>query len=201
MNSIGVIQCNGIPSLGNLIGTSGSDNLLKTINNEMRNSDFFGSINDIMQTGRQMFVANFVEPIRSIGNTIKNVIGMTNREDEYISITSSDMLRSIPTCMHLPILMYKPVRKLFDDGRIFGFGHQTIPDEDPYGRLIKNGTIDDLAEAMDDNGIVEFSYEFKSTDPDLTFDQLESIRETREFLEEFLRTNDEDPTDYPNTKA
>lgn len=195
------IALNNVPTLGALVGTSGSDSLVSQINQELGNSQFFGSIADIMSAGRQSFITNIVEPIRAVGSTIKNMLGTLCMEDKIISITNEDLLRSIPSAMHLPILQYAPIRKLFDEGRIFGFGHSVIPDGDPYGRLISNGSVEDVKEAMDKDGNVELVWEFVSTDPVLTDDELDSIEETRHYFDSILNDTQGDPTDWDNNRG
>lgn len=194
-----MIHVGAVPTLGAIAGTIGTNELLDRINKDL-NSGFFSSIDDIFAKGREMFINNRIIPIRQIGNTIKNAIGIGNNNDVMIPITSEDRLKSIPTCMHLPILTYKPIRKLFNEGRIFGFGYEYIPEEDVYGRLIDNGKIDDLAEAMDDDGYVKFSWEFYGDDPELTYEQQEIIEESRAYIDKVLKETDFDPTDYPNIR-
>lgn len=196
-----VIALNAIPTMGQLVGTIGSEPMIRDINDEMHNSNFFNNIGDILSKGRQFFIENITQPIRMIGNTIKDIVGRFDVDEQYITISSEKDLRSIPSCMQLPILQFDPVRKLFDSGRIFGFGHSFIPEGDPYGRLIKNGTVDDVLEAVDDDGYITFKYEFNSTDPELSFDELESIEESRLYIEKYLEERDIDFTDpVPNTK-
>lgn len=195
------MQLGANPSLSSIIGSVGTDSLLKTINTELNNSNFFGSIDDIISKGRTMFIENHIRPIQTIGNTLKNVVDMMEYDDTYRDITCEEDLKSIPSCMHDSILRYKPVKKLFDQSRIFGFGWDYVPEEDCYGRLINNGTVEDVREAMNGKGEYELTYHFESTDPDLSFEELESIRVTREYIQKVLDTTNFDPTDYPNNKA
>jgi len=188
-------------TLGNLVGSSGTPDLLRQINGDLGNSNFFNSIDDMLSKGRQMFVTNIVEPIRKVGNVIKNALGSFEHNDRIIPIVTEDQLASIPIPMHMPVLQYAPVRKLFDEGRIFGFGYAAVPEGDPYGRLINNGTIPDVAEAMDKNGAIWYDYHFKSTDPDLSFTELDSIEDTRKYIDQVLENETWDPTDYPNSKG
>lgn len=196
-----MMSLGGVPSLGMLTGVHGSESLLKTINSDMNNSNFFGSIDDIMAKGREMFIQNVIQPIRAIGNTVRNLVGMLDYDEKIIPINSEELLGKIPACMHDPIMRFAPVRKLFDQGRIFGFGWDHIPEEDIYARIINNGYVPDIAEAVDKNGEFEFKYEWHSTDPVLSFEEIESIEETRNYLEKFLEETDFDPTDYPNFKG
>ncbi len=190
------ISLNMCPSLGGLVGTSLSRDHLQQLNSELGNSNYFGSINDILKDSRDIFVKNIIAPIRNLGNTIKNAINGVISTNSYIPITSEDQLSDIPSCMHMPILQYAPIRKLFDQGRIFGFGYEFIPTHDTYGRLINNGRVEDVASAMDKDGAVEFSWEWRSDDPDLTFEDMDSIEETRDYIDHILDNTNIDPTDY-----
>lgn len=196
-----VISMSGIPSLGMLSGTIGTDSLISQINMELGNSDFFGSINDIVNKGRELFIRNRIEPFRIIGNTIKNIVGVFSNEDVIIPITDEDRLRAIPSAMHLPILQYAPIRKLFLQGRAFGFGHNAIPVGDPYSRLIKNGWVPDALEAMNKDDEIEVNWGFCSTDPELSEEELDHIRKTRDYLDWVLENTDGDPTDWPNSRG
>jgi len=197
-----MLQLGCVPTLGSLVGNAGNSDLLKQINGELHGSNFFNSVDDILSKGREMFVHNFVEPIRKIGNTVKNALGAFDYDDKIIMIDTKDKLHEIPTCMHIPILQYAPIRKLFDEGRIFGFGYNAIPTGDPYGRLINNGTVSDVAAEMDKKtGEIEFDMTWKSTDPDLSFSELDSIEASRKFIDEILENTRFDPTDYDNERG
>lgn len=196
-----VLTLNAVPNIGDLFGSSGSDALLRQINNEMQGSNFFGGTTDYLAKARSMFVENIIQPIRDIGNTLRNIINITEYDDRVIAITEEEMLKCIPTSMHMPILTYAPMKKLFDEGRIFGFGYEYVPEEDVYGRLISNGTVEHVLDNISDEGEIIFNYEFRGDDPELSFDELQSIRETREFIDWILENTDYDPTDYDNRRG
>ncbi len=200
--SSAVLEFGSIPSYAALTGTMvGSDSFLSKINADLDRSNFFGSVRDSMYQCQQAFVQNWVQPIKSTVITAMNLIGIVNKEDTFIIIDREELLGGIPLCMHDPIMRYEPVRKLFEDGRIFGFGWDYVPEDDIYKRLIDNGNCDDVAEAMNDDSEFSLRYEFLSTDPDLDFDQLEAIRETREYIDQVLERTNLDPTDYPNDRG
>lgn len=204
MNTAGVlspIHLNSAATISAFVGTMGSDALLAQINSRLSNSNFFGSIDDIIAKGRQVFIERNTLPIRQSYNTIKNAVGMFIREDEYRPIISEEDLKAIPACMHDAIMRYAPVKKLFDQSRIFGFGWDYVPEEDCYGRLLKNGYVADVQEAMDDEGYVEFVYEFRSDDPDLSYEELDMIEETRNYIDWIMENTNYDPTDYPNDRS
>lgn len=194
------ISLNVCPGLSSFIGSAGTDALLADINKDLSNNQFFGSIDDIMSVGRQMFITNNIEPIRASENSIKNLVGMFEYNDVYRDITTEEDLQHIPACMHDSILRYKPVKKLFDEARIFGFGWDHVPEEDCYGRLIQNGFVEDVEAVMNTKGEFDLEYSFKSDDPELSFEELECIRVTREYIDYILNETDIDPTDAPNLR-
>lgn len=62
------------------------------------------------------------------------------------------------------------------------FEPKTLFEGDEIERLINNGCVDDILSAMDEKGMVEFVWVFESTDPDLTFDQLDEHETTRDWV-------------------
>jgi len=190
-----------VPTAGSLFGTLAPMELLSQINMDLSNSGFFNSIDDRLSECRQAFITNVVEPVRTIGNTALNIIGSVLGGNRIIPITEEDMLRTIPTCMHMPILQYAPMKKLFDQGRIFGFGYDFVPEEDPYGRLINNGTCEDVLASLDENDEITLTWEWRSDDPDLSFEEIDAIEETRNFIDRFLAESNMDPTDYGNLRG
>lgn len=201
MNSA-VLEFGAIPSYAALTGTMvGSDSFLNRINADLDRSNFFGSVRDSMIHCQKAFVENWVQPIKSTIVTAMNLIGMVDKEDTFMVIDSEELLGGIPLCMHDPIMRYAPVRNLFEEGRIFGFGWDYVPEDDIYKRLIDNGGCEDVLRSMNDEGEFTIKYEFVSTDPDLSFDQLEAIRETREYIDRVLSETNLDPTDYPNDRG
>lgn len=203
MNQTGVLSplhLSATPGISSFIGTMGTDALLSEINGRLKNSNFFGSIDDIMSKGRELFIKNHTAPIRQAYYTVRNTVGMFVREDEYRAIECEKDLEAIPSCMHDCIMRYKPIKKLFDQSRIFGFGWDYVPEEDCYGRLLSNGNVEDVLEAMDDQGEFELVYEYKSTDPDLSDEELEAIQATRNYIDWVLENTQYDPTDFPNDK-
>lgn len=200
------ISLQAMPSISNLLGTSGTNSITTLINDQFGSTSFFDSTNDIFQKGRDLFVKNFVEPIKSMAMQLKTLhknLGLP-KEDKIILLSSEEDFIDIPPCMYLPILTHEPVMDLFKQGRIFGFGYtyENVKDmEDVYGRLINNGKVEDISSAMDENGIVEFKCEYKSTDPDLTFEELDIIEQTRNYVDLLLTTTKKDPTDISSDRG
>jgi len=202
--NIRVIDMTVQPTLGNLIGTMVPDEIISNINSKLQNigNNAMSVYNYISEEGKK-FISKIVNPIKQQAKMISSAI--LEHADVIKPITCEKDLENIPMAMHLPIVLYKPVRDLLEQGRIFGFGiDPSYLGEDYYGRLIDNGKVEDVLNNLikeDDKYYVEFNYKFKSTDPDLEIEELEFIEETRNYLDKILKETKLDPTDYPNLRG
>lgn len=199
MNIRKAITVGDIPSPGALLGTTGSRRLIETINDSLGTAAFFGSMNDRYAAVTNAFIEKVVKPIQEIGQTISHVSRTLINPDEYRHLETLDDFRYTPPCMQMPILTYAPVRKLLEQGRISGYGFDPddLPTEDVFGRLCSNGTIEDMSAAYSEagNGIPDFMYDFYDDDPELSFDELRYIEETRKTIDHILEATLWDPTD------
>ena len=197
------------PSLGSLLGTSASSDVLTYLNNQ------YGSQGGVIfgQPG---------DPLADQFNNLMNVVTSQLIQTERVvqaatqaiaepykiqAITSEEQLYNIPVSMQLPILMYAPIRELFEQDRIYGYGFhkECLPEEDVFGRLIDNGNVVFNPNFYDDKKIPEYiTEEWRTTDPRLTDEELEDIARTREFVVQYLREQMKDggemrdPTDPSN---
>lgn len=185
------------PTLGSLMGTSGSDAIINNINAASGSTTFFGSMYDRYATIRNKFIENIVVPIKAAEAVLYKTVDAMVNIDRIKPLITMDAFKSITPAMHLPILMYEPVRTLFDQGRVSGFGYdpEFLPEEDVYGRLINNGTTYDALESLDDENMVTLDYTYWSDDPVLTDEELDSIEDTRRFVDRILADTVYDPTD------
>jgi len=201
------VQLNALPSIGTILGTVGNADVLNSINNRMSNSCFFNSSDDVFQKDRNQFIQTFIAPIKANIIKLKNITKKVKDKhpDEIVALTSDDDFIEIPPAMFLPILTYAPVKRLFEQGRIFGFGYEyeNIKDqEDVYGRLINNGLVSGIrSDNLPKDGYIIHECVYKSHDPDLTFDELDMIEDTREYIDKLLETTQFDPTDFPNKRG
>ena len=193
-----------MPSPGALLGTRGSQSVMEHINAGLQGSAFIGSIYDKFASTRNHFIENIVKPIRDASAAISNTITSMMNPDVIRPLTKVEDLSYIPPSMYLPIVMYEPVKALLQEGRISGFGfeYEHLPKEDVYGRLINNGTINDVLRApKDEDGIIYSESLYVSTDPNLSDDELTSIEDTRSFLFRLLGETNVDPTDPDNERG
>ena len=146
-------------------------------------------------------------------DTIKNVFDngivklkkIINFTDNYVEagifpITNETLLNSIPYDMLEPIVTFEPVKQLIKDEKIYGFGinYEDIPEEDVWGRLCSNGVVE-LDEDTDVSK-VKLEWKWESTDPEYTFEDIEAISKTRDFISKFIEQEmqNEAPRDFSN---
>lgn len=195
------------PSISALLGTSINNNVLEQINNQYGNGGvIFGQPGNPAAERYQALKSVVQDQLQVAAAQIDDIRHQIVHPYDYVEIVDEEQLRNIPAVMELPILMYEPVRKLFDDCRISGWGYEAgyLPDEDFYGRLINNGTITITQGTSEEDMPEYFVWEFQSTDPDLDEFQLKAIEKTREWIGKWLETEMSDtgkwrdPTDLSN---
>lgn len=193
----------GSISAGALLGTTGTAQLVQSINESLGGSSFFGSVNDTFRDIRNSFVENIVRPIQQAAEAVSGVVIALMNPDVIRPLVKAEHFKTIPPCMYEPIIMFAPVKTLLEQGRISGFGFdpEFLPEEDVWGRLIENGTVRDLARNVDADGYITFNYEFRSTDPHASFEELDAVEQTRAHIEYLLQNTMVDPTDYPEERG
>ena len=195
-----------IPSSAALLGTTGSAQLLQTINESQGSaisSNFFGGVNDMFSSISNSFIKNVVQPIREIGSAVRDIAIQLSRPDQYTALNNVEAFRRPPPIMYNPILTYKPIKKLLQQGRISGYGidPDTLPEEDIYGRLcVDNGTVD-LSTDISKDDVVVFEWNFKTDDPILTSDEMIAVSDTRDVIDYILEYTNIDPTDPDNERG
>lgn len=197
------------PPLGSLLGTSVSSDVLGYLNNEYGNQSgvIFGQPGDPNADRFQHMMQLISNQLVRTEEVIKSVAAPVLDPLRIQRITSEHGLYNTPVSMQLPILMCEPVRQLFMDDRIdgYGFNKEYLPKEDVFGRLINNGLIVYDPDYYPDGKLPEFAIEeHVSTDPNLTFDELDDIEATRDWVVGWLRREMaeggqmRDPTDPSN---
>lgn len=195
-------QLNSAPTLGDLVGTIGSTEMIKNFNSQWGNSGvIFGGTGD-------PYKANYSNLQNVLNNTIIPTQQRFAELEEaasrpvYKAITSEEELRDVDDNMKLPILLYQPVRELFEKDKIYGYGFNKdyLPPDDMYDRIIKNFSAEYSKDHVPEWIVAEHS----TIDPDLTDDDVDAIAETRNFLDGWLKDQLEvggrrtDPTDIDN---
>lgn len=192
----------GMPSLAVFGGSYANEELIREVSREGDPKDFFGSSEDLLGRSIRRIQKVISEPMRRIEEKVRRHFHRY-QDDEYrlTGLTDEKDFVTVPEMLHMPILRYAPVRKLFDKGNIHGFGYDHIPEDDPYDRLCKNGHIDEDVDKPDDDGYyIHWSW-WKDDDPDVSLKEIDAILDTRNYIDYMLANTDYDPTDYPNTRG
>lgn len=197
-DAINITSAGSMPSLSALLGSSVSREVFDSVDSQgyrsLFGSDFDNMYQDIYET--------HIRPMDALNFEMSRTVNMLINPDRFRILDSIEAYASIPASMEMPILMFEPVRTLFMQGRVEGFGYNpdSLPDEDAYGRLIDNHTCEDVAAASDDEGYYTTTGTVYTDDPEMDDDELYYLRRTREFIrDKILSGTDRDPTaiNYP----
>ena len=197
------------PSLGSLLGTSATSDVLSYLNHQYGNQNgvIFGQAGDPLADRFNNLMTLVQTKLVDTNTMIQQTTLAVSNPLQIQAITSEEQLYNTPVSMQLPILMYQPIRELFEQDRIYGYGFckENLPQEDVFGRLIDNGKVTLNKNFYADGKIPDYTVEeWVSTDPNLTFTELDTIEETREWIEKYLRDQMReggemrDPTDPSN---
>ncbi len=172
------IRTGAIPTSGAIIGSMGSDALLDSVSTGR--GVLFGKATDHLNNAYKSFMENVVAPIRTTAMKVYNAVTSFLGSDTYVDIQDVDTLLTIPPAMRMAVMMDERFRTLLEDKRIHGYGYtpEMLPSEDFFGRMINNGVVKNVQPDED----VIFKYHFKSTDPALKDQDLDSIENTRDWI-------------------
>lgn len=195
-----------VPSLGAMIGSVHSQDILDQINAKWGTSTVaFGLADDPYQEQYRHFSSLINAKLKESDNYVMQTTQHIFNPDIYMPITSEHDLACIPQVMQLPMLMMPQMRKMLEKGMIWGWGWtpEHLPEEDFYDRLIKSGSIEFVA--GDPKTVPDYIvWDYKSTDPDLTPPQLDAIDRSRRWLADMIEREmseggqRRDPTDLSN---
>lgn len=204
---LGITSLSAVPSLGAMLGSRGSDELIKAINHSLGPTSYFGTSADRFSHLQNQFMDMYVRPIKQ-ANSIVNVCAdkFLGKEDTYKVIDTLAKFKEVPQCMQLPIVTYDPLYKLLKKGAIVGYGYdadEIVDQKEMFDRLCyHNGHVDYADENVYKHDeelnftYVEEVHEFKGTDIELTLEQISFIQETRDAIDRLMKETDLDLT-YP----
>ncbi len=207
-----MVQLSMTPPLSALTGSMGSSSVMDQFNKQWGSSTgvIFGQAGDPHLAGYSA-LRSLLEFAEESAVTTARVMETVREPMQYYSIQCEEDLRYIAPSMQLPILLYPPIRQLFEADRIegYGFEKENLPEEDFYGRLIHNGEVHFLPSYVGEEVSDEFTWEFNGSDPELSFEQLDAIESSRAYLDSWLAAQlgpkgaRKDPTNPSNriTKA
>ena len=207
MEVLSMIQLPSAIPLGVFTGQCGCQAVLDDLNASWKSSGcgvIFGG-QDAFAEKFKAFSSMIGQQITEIKDTVLRSVEAVCCPNKFQEITCKDDLYHVPACMFIPILTAPEVRPLFEAGRLDGWGitADQLPEEDVYGRLIKNGRFTSDDPRIHDPDFC-VSWTFETGDPDLTRDQLDKIETSREFISTFLEEqmgeggDEMDITDMPN---
>lgn len=176
-------------SLGAILGTSGSSELISNINQRCGSGSFFGSMEDPFRTGYQAFMTKIVEPIRHVQQTLFSTAKSLFHKDVYRPIDSrKELEKGIPPCMQLGIVYYAPIRRMLEEESIDGFGIdiKTLREDDPFEPVLNSDYVELHSDVLRGKGDFDmFHYEY-SDSPELSDDEISALRKTREYIDRFI---------------
>lgn len=189
-------------NVSSLLGTNGSQDLLRSINQRSGAGSFFGSMYDPLREQFNCYMTQVVEPIRRVGEKIEGLADQIFHRDRFRAIDSiAELKKGIPPCMYPGIVYYEPIRNMLNDERIDGFGidPSTMLPYDPYKNVCASGRAS--SDDMDENGCYTIHISMSSDDPDLSPEEIMDLKLTRDFIDVFMaddKTKHLDFTDYPS---
>ncbi len=176
-------------SLGAILGTSGSSELISNINQRCGSGSFFGSMEDPFRTGYQAFMTKIVEPIRHVQQTLFSTAKSLFHKDVYRPIDSrKELEKGIPPCMQLGIVYYAPIRRMLEEESIDGFGIdiKTLREDDPFEPVLNSDYVELHSDVLRGKGDFDmFHYEY-SDSPELSDEEIVALRKTREYIDRFI---------------
>lgn len=187
MQILSLVELPAVLPLGCYTGQCGSQAVLDELNATWRNSGsgvIFGQ--DTFGERFKAFSNMVTSQVKSIANTVIKTVECITCPNKIQVIESIEDLNRVPACMYIPILTMPEVRPLFEAGQLNGWGLDIgdLPQEDVVGRLLRNGTLNSAdPEYTRDQPM---TFEFKSGDPNYTFEELDKIETTRRWISSFL---------------
>lgn len=202
-NSMG-LTLDGPPTIGSLLGTVGRKSLLDNISEAFGSRGFFGSAADILRDQHITFHRQVIAPMYRISTAAQQLMQNILRPDQIRPFLVEEDLYAVPESMQLGMVMYAPVRKLLEEGKISGFGYnpELLPEEDLIGRLLENmSTSDAYANVVENKGDLVLTGTYYSDDPNFSADELDCFESMRDMVDRTLAHTDKDPTSYPNDRG
>ena len=181
-----MITLDGTPDCAALLGQEAPTGFIDSLN--QRYSDVmghFGSAKDVFANQFNQFRNVVVEGAKNTFAMINKLVKHANNPDSFLMIESEEDLLIVPKTMYAPILTYAPIRDLFDNEQIYGWGMdpETLPEGDPYKHICEFGLYKE-----DKNGKwPEYTeWLWKSTDPNWSDEERHQVFESRQYIENYI---------------
>lgn len=187
-----------VPTMGALLGVKGSSRVVEMINSKL-GATCFGSEHDPFKNHYSFFMKEIVAPIRQISEQLYHTHKKIISNDQVVLLDSVESLKTIPPCMKLPLLT-GPLWDYLVKGRIDGWGfdpNNLMDSKVMFDRLFRANGIKDITvdELRKNGGMVQFVNIHESHDPYFTRDEVDTMRDSSDYIEVLLQTTQIDPTD------
>lgn len=196
-----MITVSSMPDIGHLLGTSGKREVFDAVNaNNASTGIIFGSGNDPFANQFQQFRRSFVNVARDTMRVLDETMAMSRNEDTITNINSEETLLTVPVCMYVPILCHDPIRKMYKDESIYGWGvdEDLVPDNDIYKDTLNFGLIE--TDPVSNEWPSTYDWKWSSDDPIIADEDKDMIIDSRQyvtnFISEQLQSDLQDPTGY-----
>ncbi len=197
------IHCSVTPDVGTLMNGRVDKPILEEINSVWNNNCpvLFGTDKDPFRDANMTFLRTVTNPYLQTYNYLSTADAALQPAPMFFPIET--LRQPIPACMWIPIITEPTLRAAFDSSKIYGFGldSRELPSEDVVGRLINNGRLtSEEINAIPAHETAWFTWNWKSQDPNYSFDELDVLDQSRNFVRDvylasILKKNPIDPTD------
>jgi len=194
-----------VPSLGAMIGSVRSPDVLEQINAKWgSNTVAFGMPNHPFAEHYKHFMNLVNGQLAHTDQVVMSTVEAVMNPNQFKVIQNETDLALVPPCMQIPLLMMPQMYELAMEGKIWCWGYEpaSLPTEDAYGRILSNGKVE--WDPRDPSTLSEYiTWEWKQDDPDLTDEQWEAIEKSRKWLADWIENEmsggeRRDPTDLGN---
>lgn len=191
MAIVQTIEVSGVPDVFSLLSSDNMRSLSDSIarGTEIKFGNLFGVSYD-HAAERNILLNSVRRNNQFVAEVIDSGLHRSFTPDNIICIdTREKLLLGIPKRMEEIIITSPILRKALQRDEIYGFGidPKTLPVNDPYRKLLRNG-------GTSASGVVTSIC--SSHDEPLTIDEMIDIEDTRDFMES-LYNEGIDPTDFP----
>lgn len=179
--------------------------LLEYLNRGFNNTGYFGSERDRYREAFGTTINHFLNRSFIAENDLRRSLGALSDIDDFRDCSTEESLRNIPPCMTEAITYgCRPLYELYNQNKVQGWFESTkeerIEGKKKWHRLLYQNGVSRYKEG-DKDEVSTHRWMWKTGDPDLSFQQLDDIEATREYVEWILENTDIDPTDMDEIRS
>lgn len=182
-----IVSCSMTPDAGMLFGNRGNQAIVDSINSRWSATGvIFGSESDPFANRFADFNRAFINVARDTVDLLNETYSFIMDRNIIVPINTHKSLMAVPVCMQRNILTYEPIRAMFNNDLIHGWGvnPDSLPDEDVVGRMLNIGYMgpDPITGIVPDEAV----WIWKSTDPSYSREELEDLAEARGYIDTYI---------------